>query len=527
MPTVDSTATAHRKPSVVNIVGLIALAGWLAWVGWQTTQHSVSTSPDEAANRFMATSWAQTGSLHVPTALSAAQLAAFHPRSFAIHDTQLWPGSFVGFVMLVGWLQRLGTAGPIILTLLISGLSIVAWYRLGRAFWEPAWALGAAALMTSLPVLIAHQVLPYTQPTLYVSFLMLAGYALLQYQQRKTATWAVIVGLLYGLALFIRPVEVLFTGPMIAVVILAHRKYRHFLITVLTTLVVQLPWLIVAYQTFHAVLGSGYSLEGVSVSTAGSALPLWRIVLTPAGGAWSWHWLVSVRDYLLLLYPAMSAMSAVALWLYFRRKFIEPIKIFKIGMVILLGVYYLAYYGSWNLYVDATASRIGSAASYARYWLPLYIAMTAGVIVFLRTTLARFRPLALTMIGVLVAVNFWTWWSHPSGYRAVIKDDRHLLALRQQVLTSTEPDSLVIAGQNDKLLVGYRLTSYAYPTAAGEWQLLNTMVKQRPVYILAINPPVSQPSLAEQAAKQHLTLKLKTNTADGPLWQLVSTGGQL
>lgn len=517
-PPISSSGTATR---VFLGLAMFLFAAWLSWLGWLADTYHSPTSPDEAANRLMAQQWARTGTLRVTTGLTAPQLAVFHPRSFAIQGNTLLPGSFVGFVMLQGLALKVGSAGPIIFTLLLSLVSVWAWYRIGRRYWEWPWALAAAALLCSLPVLIAHQLLPYTQPAVYVSFLLLTGWALLRYQEHQTVGRAIVVGLVYGLALFVRPVEVLFTGPIIAVVMLAHeKKWPLFLVTVAITLLGQIPWLLAAQQAFGAALASGYTTEGISVTNASAGLPIWKALLTPAGGAWSWNWLRTARDYLLLLYPALSAMTILALAMYFRRKFVDAKKVLKIGAVGLFIVYSLAYYGSWDLYPDAPASRIGSAASYARYWIPLYVGLVAGTIVFLRRTFPSFRPAAYTIIGLAIVANLWTWWQHPAGYRSVMAADRTAQQLLTTIISRTEPNSLVIAGHNEKLLVGTRLTSFAYPAKDQDWALVTEIVAERPVYILGIDAPMSAKALTMNAQRHELELVEIAGRASGPIWKV-------
>ena len=509
--------TSPKENYALAIV-LVASALWLSWLGWLNFHHPLPTSPDEAANHVLAQAFADHGTYTLPTTLNASQLNHFHPRSLTVQGSTLLPGSFVGFITIVGLSLKLGQAGPQVVLGIVWLVALWCWYRIGRRFWEWPWALASTVLVASIPVLIAHQVLPFTQPAWYVAFLIMTGWALLRYQERPVLVNAIVLGLLYGLALFVRPVEVLFTGPIIAVVMIAKRRWW-LLLTILVTIVVQWPWLSASRHLFGSAVGSGYGTVDLVPKPNTAQLSIFRVLFVPASGHWSWYWLTAARDYLLLLYPAMSALSVMAIIVYFRRKFIEPMKILKVGLVVLFIAYYLAYYGSWNLYPDVAASRIGSAASYARYWLPLYVAMAAGSIVFLRRAIKRFSLAGWLLAGLMV-INFFTWWSHPSGYRAVLADQRQQESIERMIVASTSDQGLVIAGQYDKLLVGRRLTSFSYPQDDDQWQVVQAMAQQRPVYILALDMPFRPSAYVQNAAAHRITLQTVTTIYGQPLWQV-------
>lgn len=464
------------------------MIGWLALLSFYAIQYAGYDYPDEAANAFFAGRYAQTGQFHYPTGLTAAQLDIYRPRSVAVAGTDYVPGSFLGFITLQGLLLRGGTFAPFVFTGLIFIGALASWYRLVRRYWERSWALLSVGILITIPAVAVYQTLPWLHASLFTSFLIITGLALVRFQERQTWWRAIVIGLAYGAALFIRPIEVVWTGPAIAAVMIVHRKGWHYLIgTAVVTMIIQAPWILVGLQTFGTVLASGYSSQGISLAVvpdaAISGKLAWYRILVPPGG-WSWHFIPAAWESLVMLLPALSAMTAVALLAYFRRKFVQPIKIIKIGAICLIGLYYLIFYGSYDLNINGPVLA-GVISSYVRYWLPLFVAMAAGATTFVRLVTRRRLRLAWPLAAVVIGVNIWTTLGHfNGGLLALHRQDVRFQAIVQQIKAQTESNSLIITGRYDKVLLGYRLVSFYQPTTPSDWSLVAGVAAARPVYVI-------------------------------------------
>lgn len=515
-----SNTRAQKYSIQMMVFSLLLVFGLLLAIMMTVTTRL--TSPDEALNALFAKRVVQGQSLAIPTSLSAEQLAAFSPRSVAVRGTKMLPGSFVGFDLVIGHIEaRLGTNGPAIVLALLAALAAGCWFLIVRRYWEPSWAWLSVLLLIFHPAFLQFMTLPYFHAGWFTALLMMTGYALLRYQEKPHWQTAIWVGLAAGAALFIRPSEVLWVGPAIGVVMIARpRGWLWLLITAPIVLAMQIPWLVIDHHLYGSFFASAYTPNGLdAVATAGSAS--WLSLLTPAGGKWSWVFWRHVWDFVVLQFPVYSVLTAVTLVVYFRRKFFSWLKVLKIGSIIFLTMYVLAYYGTWELYPHVTAAQVGTLASYIRYWLPLVVAMSAGVIVALRGVAHMSVRMATVVVALVVVGNVLVAVFHPaSGWQQRRRDNQQESARVRAVLPYVPPNGFLFAGNDDKLFVAKRTVSYAYPVTSDDWRLAAEMVQARPVFVLADPRAMSLTSLADQASRAGLLLQSLTTIQGDRLFAL-------
>lgn len=479
----------YRRHGLIVFAGVLA-ALWLVLASMVVTkQGDQYGSPDERANDFFITRLAHVGTLSFRPGLSVEALSTFHPRSMFVHGETLSPGSFVGFIQLSALVDRIFGGWPIhrYLTPVLGLLALVSLYGIFRHFWERSWSLLGVALIAAHPAVFAYWTAPFMQNGAFTALLVLAGYYLLRHHQEPSWKKLVIFAIVYGLAICVRPIEIIWTGPMVLVVLCAMpRGYRWVALAVPVALALQTPWLIADAGVYGSPLTSAYTPEGVFTSAAGTQTfltPIFR-VLTPAGGQWSWHWLSSFWWYLVMLVPAWSVAAAVSLFLYFRRKFVQPVKILKIGLIILLTSFLGSYYGSWDLYPGANAAQVGAFSSYARYWLPIFVAMGAGVIVLLRRVRPIHPALMVMLIVVMLTSQSMAIWSHPvSGLSSRAHQAQTFRTKLAAVEVLVPTDGLILAGHYDKVFWPQRLTSFSYASTPSALSVLSQVAAERSVFM--------------------------------------------
>ena len=287
---VESERTVGFEVAVV-----IFIVTWLAVTGWIVTKTSTLGSPDEAANRNFITQLASTGDYHIPSPLSPAQLKLFHPRSVLIQGTHILPGSFLGLIQVGAILDRLaGPGASRMLTPLLSLACLLALYSIFRRFWSRGWSLLAVSLLAIHPVFLQFATLPYMHNGAFAAMLGISGLALLRLLELPTKWRAVIFGMAYGLALYFRPIEVLWTGPIVAIVLLARGQWKNLSLATLIAFLFQFPWLATNRQLYGSWFSSGYTPDGIfsdQLGTGAVTALVWRLFVPPGG--WSWHWLSS------------------------------------------------------------------------------------------------------------------------------------------------------------------------------------------------------------------------------------------
>lgn len=482
-----SDYTDTTRPSLVFrlTAGLLALA-WLGLTTWVVLKTSTVGSPDEAANQYFMHHLAQSGQYRVDTGLPPATLEYLHPRSIAIQGQFLASGSFLGLVQAGAVLEKVfGTIGPKVFTPWLALVGLWAVYAVYRRFWSRWWSLLGVVVIAAHPAFVEFATLPYLHNGAFAFGLMIAGWALLRLLEWPTMWRGVIFGSIFGAAIAVRPIEAVWTVPVVAVLLIARRLWLPLVAVGAMFLVLQLPWLLANRAVYGSWLSSGYTPGGVFSDEPGAAAltaPAKRLI-TPPGGEWNWHWLSSTWHYYLGLWPTWSIMSAAALLVYFRRKFITWSKTGKLVLIALLGLFPFIYYGTWNLYPTMQASTNGALASYVRYWLPFYVAMAPGVILVLRWL--RVRWLVGLVMAALLVTQVGEIWRHPvAGLRARFNADAVHAATRTMVVSATETNAVVIAGSDDKYVQADRLATYRLPQNDAQWRALQQLITIRPVYLL-------------------------------------------
>lgn len=482
-----SDYTDPSRPSLVfRLAAGLAIVSWLVGTSWVVLHTSTVGSPDEAANQLFIQHLAQTGQYRLDTSLPAEVLEYLHPRSMAIQGQFLASGSFLGLVQAGAVLEKLfSSVGPKLFTPWLALLGLYAVYLVFRRFWGRWWALLGVVLIAAHPAFFEFATLPYLHNGAFAFGLMIAGWALLRLLEWPTLWRSVVFGAIFGAAVAFRPIEVVWTLPVVVVLLIARRLWKPLFVVLATSFLLQLPWLIANQSVYGSWLSSGYTPSGVfteEVGTAAVVAPA-KTLFTPPGGEWNWHWLSSMWWYYVMFLPAWSIMSAVALAMYFRRKFVTWSKTGKLLLIALLGLYPFVYYGTWNLYPTMKSSVNGALASYVRYWLPLYIIMAPGVVMFLRWL--RNRWVVMVLAGVLLMMQAATIWRQPvAGLRARFAADRTHVATRTLVTTNTPADAVIIAGSDDKYLQLDRLATYRLPQNDAQWSAVQLLITIHPTYLL-------------------------------------------
>ncbi len=509
-----------------NLYIWFGLAVWIVLAGWASLQPSTQGSPDEAANAYFTRQVAANGQLEVDAAtqftLTADQLAYWHPRSIRAAGTNLQLLSFPGLPLAGGLIDRLlGRDLDRLLTPFLALFGLFALYRILRRFWSSWWAWLGTALVALHPVWWEFTTLPYFHNGAFAALLIVTGWRLMRLWDSHRSVDAVWTGLAFGAALFFRPVEVLWTGPLLAIVLLAQRQWKNLALTTLITLVVQLAWWVPGWATYGPSLGAGYS--SAVVSQAGSVVTrssatLWSI-LTPPGG-WSWHWLSSTGWYLGMLLPSWTLAALVGFVFYLKRIWPQRGKVLKISLVTIFVVFPLVYYGSWDLYPLEAPGTVGALASYARYWIPLYVAMVVGVLWFLKRLRKQPVLLALAMTGLCVSQVTAIIWHPNSGLLHRLDQDRMQVTKRQAVLEQTPADAAIIAGHMDKVLFPDRIVAFRLPSTEAAWAAVESLAGTRPVYVYGTPRQYDSENLETQLRTHHLSLGPRAAIGSDSLWEV-------
>lgn len=506
----------------VIVVGLLIVA-WVVATSWFIASVSTIGSSDEAANQYFMRQLAATGDFRTDSGLPSDVNAVLHPRSSTSQGQYLIPGSFLG-ILQVGAvvINVFGVGAERFMTPLVALIALVLLYLFLRRFWNRWWALVATVLVAVHPAWFGQMVNPYLHNGLHTAMLVIAGWGMVRLLERPTFWRTVLNGLLFGGALYFRPVEALWTVPIVIVLLTARKLWWQLMVMGFVTVLLQLPWQMANHDLYGSWLSSAYTPSGVftdgnevaSVVTAPA-----KLLFTPPGGAWSWHWLSTTWWYVIVLGSPTTILAIMALGRYLGRT-MNGLKTLKLSLLAVPVIFLLVYYGTWDLYPMSTSSQIGWHASYVRYWIILYVALTVGAVVAVQKFFSG--PTKVAVIVVLMVVNLTSTLFHVnSGVRQRLAADRTGQERQAFILRSTEPESFVIAGQQDKYLFGKRRVAFAWPNDSAGLMAVKNTVAVRPVYLYGTLNQFSETKLKTQLVPYGLTLGKKMSLGSETLWQII------
>lgn len=504
------------------VAGLLIIA-WVAITSWFVVTMKTVGSPDEAANQYFMRELAETGQYRVDSGLPAETNTVLYPRSSTRQGQFLASGSFLGLVQVGAVVINIfGVGAERFLTPLVALVALWAMYLILRRFWDRWWALSATTLVALHPAWFGQMTNPYLHNGLFTAMLVISAWGLMRLLERPTLWRSIVAGLLFGGALYFRPVEAIWTVPLVVVLLVARKLWWQLVLIGIVTILVQLPWLLVNEELYGSALSSAYNQAGVFTDsddvTEAVAAPA-KLLFTPPGGVWSWHWLSTTWWYVIVLGSPISILALLALGRYLRRA-MHGIKTLKLSLLGLPIMFLLVYYGTWDLYPTSTSSQIGWHASYIRYWIIVYVALTVGAVVAIQKMFTG-RVKIIAMV-VLMSVNILTTgWHVNSGIRQRLAADRVGQDRQKFILRSTEPESFVIAGQQDKYLFGERRIAFAWPSDPTGLTAVKNTVAIRPVYLYGTLNQFSESKLKAQLAPYGLTIIKKATHGSETLWNII------
>ena len=183
----------------------------------------VYVSPDETANAFFATRFAETLTLAEPGDELLAQFDRLHPRSTLVLNGQIVPGSFLGLPFLYGFfVMILGPMALWYLTPLLTILAAYGWRRIVQRYTNLSIANIAFALFLLHPAVWYYSARGLMHNVLFLDLLVLAAWLWVIRPMGKAkshpSVWNdLLAGLFIGLALFVRTSEFLWIGAGLAI----------------------------------------------------------------------------------------------------------------------------------------------------------------------------------------------------------------------------------------------------------------------------------------------------------------------
>lgn len=397
MDTNRETNWAHIVTLIVLAIILFFVYSFLSFNVWfpqyQKLGHFIYSWPDATANQAFINQLITNNSLSVPFADNTLINNIVHPRSVNVVDGQLVPMSFLGMILIFGYLGKLVTVGgTIFLTPFFAAITIFPFYFLMRKIISDRGALLTTFLLaTSAPFwyyaghVMLHQIL-------FIS-LLLIGLAFLTATNLRDYSRTFIGMFFIGLALTVRTVEIIWVLPLILTLFLiyARQKWYWFFLAGIVGLAIPFISILSVNNTIYGnYLSTGYLQMN---STAGliDRLPTEFVIDEPSiitslvkaifipFGLHERNILLTVQKYLLEFYWPYLILALIGLITFIFSKNKTKNLIVYTALSLFTVTWLIFYYGNWQLADPDILKYNFINSSYVRYWLPVYILILPSI----------------------------------------------------------------------------------------------------------------------------------------------------
>ncbi|MDO8261272.1 MAG: glycosyltransferase family 39 protein [Candidatus Magasanikbacteria bacterium] len=472
-------------------------------------------APDENANYVFTKLFAETGKLQIFEKYNLIADDIIVPRSFRSDQGNIKPMSFLGIILIYGWIGKLIGVGVIpYLTPFFGALGIVFLYFAFKKIFHPNNALISTLLLAVFPPYIYYSARSMFHNVLFISLMIIALNFILE-MAGKDKGWkrlfsSALAGIFFGLGVATRTSELMWLLPVLLFIWLANflrvNIFRLF-VFVLFFVITMLPFLYQNNILYGSYFSGGYVEMNKSISTLTSAST--ALVSTSAIGHWqeAKEFITKIKD-TIFYFGFHPRQSVKMLYYYFAKMFWWIFWPGFLGLLILLAQYkkmrkrhwvYLGagfvlstililYYGSWEFHDNPDPKSFTIGNSYTRYWLPIYIftlplvslfimKLTAGILKILskiinfsyqqkflspafRSSLFLGATRAIIVIlAMFISLQFVLIGSD-EGLVFTLGRQKNAKAEVREVLSLTENDSVIITKYHDKLLFPERKVIY-------------------------------------------------------------------
>lgn len=434
-------------------VALIVILLGLPFFILPTIGGSIFLSPDETANAVSADGFSRLGTFRLADPV-LNEFPWAHPRSFVSMGGTLVPVGFLGWPFLLAIIRKIAGIGAMSFVTPILALSV--------AF--PLWSFfrsrGRAAQLSAIVTwLVFPTVILYANRGLFPNLpvICLAVWASWFAWQAKQTWQFIVVGILTGLALLIRPIEAMWVLPWVFAAWNMKRGTwnvrRGVGFAVPIVIICALgAWL--AYRTYGSAFGIGYLIHEATATAASSATPtatsffsrLWPFGFHPRNVWWN------VRGFLLGYLGPWIAIGLAGIAFSVKRK--ENWKWIAMSAWTVFAL--CIVYGQGVYFDNIQGNQITLANSFMRYLLPLAIpiAFAAGFVA--SEIVRRWKRRGEWAVGLafvlVIALGWWTAFSRDAeGLVADQSELQRYATIRSNVTKLFPPTTIVASDRSDKI----------------------------------------------------------------------------
>jgi len=494
-------------------------------------------SPDETANAFFISTFAESGKLYVFESLNVPFEDLLHPRSVLSVNARYVPAGFLGLPVIYGAMAGWGRWLVPILTPLLAAGAVAAWYGLMARLFDREVARLSAILLALHPAWWYYAARGLMPNVPFLSMLIIGAWVLvarpvarISARSRRTMPkWIaqldlVMGGVFLGWAVMIRPSEAIWMTVAALVLAAFYRKFiswRSVVVVAASAGLALAPVPLLHRELYGSAFATGYTAENAGDDALLEELnvplsaPVAPVIAEDAPGWWhdfqkaiepilpfgfhprnvvrhmAWYafglfwWLTALA---LIGFPMAAVTKGLPSEVRQRRRAYLLAGVLASGWLFVL-------YGSWVIHDNPDPSAVSIANSYVRYWLPFFAWTTpfmAMTILWLaKRTITPHARIAATvaMVVLLAGLNVHATFLSPHDglVQAAGQLDRSR-EIRDRLLELTEDDAVVIVDRSDKLFFPHRTVRYPLRDEV-TYALMPRLVLAAPLYYYGITFP--------------------------------------
>jgi len=448
----------------------------------QTSAYFVLNSPDEAANFFFIRQLVFFNKFYSRENLNALALNQVHPRSATVVNKNIVPISFPGFIVLSSLIIKLlsfifswnlfnvfATA----LTPAAGALTSFFFYGLLKRIFDKKIAFVSAFLLFILPPWWYYASISFQHNTFFVFLLVAACYFYFLSREssceangKRAVFWVFFSTLAAGLAVYVRPSEIIWLGALCFAGIWQARKIlgiRGLFAIAAALLLSAALFFITQFLFYNSFFGSGYvqptlAGEAGSIFSGPQGINFWQAIFLPFGFHPS-SIANNVVLYFFYFFKSWTLLFLAGLFLIvflFKNKLVKTARFFSYAKFFFpIAAYILIFYGSWNFYDNLL--RIHSiGTSYVRYFLPIYVfslPFGAFFIVYLWQIKRKIaKVLTIFLLAGLFAGSYNEVFLKLDGLNMIKETVSVYKTWQEKIYRLTEPEAIIVTKYADKYI---------------------------------------------------------------------------
>lgn len=419
-----------------------------------------------------------------------------HPRSMSEYHGFVVPTIFLGFLIILGLIGFVvGPYGVLFIVPACAALTPYFFYQLLLRLFSRRVAVLSALLLFFHPAYWYYASRSMLPNILLVDVLIFGFTFFCASCDKKNSWFAALAGLCIGMALAIRPIEVLWILPLCAIGLWYLRKrisLKIFSITVLSTAFVAGVYAFFNYNTFGNIFSFGYKIESFSPSLSSSPLH----IIFPFGFHprlvfyTFWNYAASLQWWFVI--PACIGFFMML------PRFLREISrgsrtsFFYYTLCFLLtSSWLLLSYGSFEFSENVTR-QFTLGDSHVRYWLPIFILslpyFSLALITFFSMVsrwITQKILLGFLMCGPLFLCAFLSarlvYWQTNESLIPLL-EHIHDYQRKSKVIQSLVPShAIIFSPSSDKIFFPERKAAASFPKFA-EVSSIVPLMRSVPVY---------------------------------------------